>query len=167
MGLNPHGTPIIEVGALTWRQQVNDGFLLLDSGRITLRDILTNLPAAGTVDRFYFATDVQAIFYDDGTDWILVSSNRLRAVSTSPVTLDNSDRVVDVDASGGARTVNLPAATAAKGSIITIKKNEASGNAVTVTPNGGDTIDETVSLTSDNDKVTLISDGTSKWIVIG
>jgi len=63
--------------------------------------------------------------------------------SDSPYTLATTQdgELISVDTSGGAVTVNLPSiATAGNGWRITIKKSTGDGNAVTVTPNGTDTI---------------------------
>jgi hypothetical protein len=77
------------------------------------------------------------------------------------------DDVVLVDASGGARTVNLPTAVGNTGATITVKKTDSSGNAVTVDPNGSQTVDgaSTHALSSQYAKVTVVSDG-ANWAVV-
>lgn len=59
-----------------------------------------------------------------------------------PVVIADDGKLIDVDASGGARTITLPTvATAGDGFIIGVKKTDSSANAVTVDGNGSETID--------------------------
>lgn len=86
-------------------------------------------------------------------------------ITVTPTTLDETNGSVTVDATAGDKVINLPAvADALPGKIYTVKKVDASVNIVTVTPDGAETIDTaaTVVLTSQNDSVSLISDGT-EW----
>lgn len=71
------------------------------------------------------------------------------------------------DATGGNIVFNLPAASALSGRNIRVKKTDASGNTVTVTKAGSDTIDgaNTAVLKGQYDYVVLTSDGVSKWNV--
>ena len=98
-------------------------------------------------------------------------SNQVRNVNTTPVTLNQGQGLILVDASGGAVTVTLPAANSGVvggvlfGPVIRIKKIDASGNAVTISRAGADTIEgaNTMSLAVQWDKVTLAADGVSLW----
>lgn len=85
---------------------------------------------------------------------------------TSAYTATSSDCVISCDASGGAFTITLPTASGIAGRLYRIKKSDTSGNAVTIDPNGSETIDgsSTKSLTTAYDSVDLISDGTN-WEV--
>jgi len=69
-----------------------------------------------------------------------------------------------VNATSGAVTVTLPAAASNTGMRVSIKKIDASANAVTIDGNGSETIDgaTTSSLASQYDVATLICDGT-EW----
>lgn len=82
----------------------------------------------------------------------------------SPYTIEECG-VLHVDATGGAVTVNLPAATA--GFWTEVVKTDASGNAVTVNRDGTDTIEggTSVSLASQYDKSHLYipSTGGTEW----
>lgn len=60
---------------------------------------------------------------------------------TANYTLHETDTVVRVDATSGAVTVALPAAATVAGMIFIIRKVDSSGNAVTIDPNGAETID--------------------------
>lgn len=61
------------------------------------------------------------------------------AVAQSPYTVKATDETITVDASGGAVTVNLPAATGG-GRFLYIAKIDSSANGVTIQTNGGDTL---------------------------
>jgi hypothetical protein len=85
----------------------------------------------------------------------------------SPYTVPDWGYHVDVDASGGPVTVVLPTAVGKAGSLIEVRKSDDSANAVTVTPNGSETInraaswevedqDDSWSLRSDNVNVVVV-----------
>jgi hypothetical protein len=78
------------------------------------------------------------------------------------------DDFIYVDATGGARTVFLPAAAYMSGRVITVKKTDASGNTVTLDGNGAETIDgaATLVISTQNHARTVISDGVN-WRIIG
>jgi hypothetical protein len=84
-------------------------------------------------------------------------------------TAANSDDMINVDASGGARTITLSSATLDKnlGKVVTIKKTDSSVNAVTVTAVGGQTIDGLSSqlVATQNASMTIVSNGTN-WMII-
>lgn len=69
---------------------------------------------------------------------------------TAAYTATANDGTIEVNASGGAVTITLPAVTGTAGRIFVIKKTDSSGNAVTVDANASETIDgaTTVSLAS-------------------
>jgi hypothetical protein len=76
-------------------------------------------------------------------------------------------QLVPVDASGGAVTATMPAATTA-GQTIVVKKIDSSVNAVTVVPAGTDVINAsatTLLLEMQYDSATLVSNGAGAWIV--
>lgn len=74
--------------------------------------------------------------------------------------------IINVNASGGARTIELPSSTGMIGYELTIRKTDAVANNVTVQGYSGQTIDGgTVVLGSQYDRVTVRSDGTN-WIVV-
>ena len=87
---------------------------------------------------------------------------------TGTYTATTSDRTILCDASGGAFDIDLPTAASASGHILTIKKVDSSGNAVSIDPNGTELIDgssTSVSLVSQWQAYTIHSDGTS-WFVL-
>ena len=84
---------------------------------------------------------------------------------TSSTTLTEEDNVILCDASSATVTITLPLANTAKGREYKIKKIDSSANACTITASGTDLIDgsSSMSLSSQYDYVTLISDGVSNW----
>ncbi len=78
-----------------------------------------------------------------------------------------SEHTVLVDASGGPRTVTLPAASSSNRRILRIKKIDASTNTVTVEGNLSETIDGTLSaqLIAQWEVLTVHCDGTA-WFIL-
>ncbi|MCI0329876.1 MAG: hypothetical protein L0196_02835 [candidate division Zixibacteria bacterium] len=83
------------------------------------------------------------------------------------LTLGDAHSMVLCDAAGGAITVNLPTAVGRNGRQYTIKKIDGSGNAVTIDPAGGESIDffATYTLSTTMKYVTIVSNG-SHWFVV-
>lgn len=79
---------------------------------------------------------------------------------TANYTASGEDTYIIMDATAGALTVTVPAATALPGAVLTIKKTDASGNVVTV----GTTVDGTLNptLAAQYKSMTIQSDGT-RW----
>lgn len=77
------------------------------------------------------------------------------------------ETVIPCNAAGGAFAINLPTAVGIKGRVYIIKKVDATGNAVNVTPNGAETIDGAAPyvLNVQWQVVRIISDG-ANWLVI-
>lgn len=86
-------------------------------------------------------------------------------VASTPYSATLAAPILLVDASGGARTVNLPAASG--GGRIVVKKTDSSANVVTIDGDGSETIDGSLTLVLgfQYDSVTLVSDGSDWWIV--
>jgi hypothetical protein len=86
---------------------------------------------------------------------------------TASTTLVLSDSIVLVDATAGAVTVTLPPALNAEDKRYTIKKIDASGNAVTIDGNGAETIDgsATKSLATQYKAYEIVSQNGAWWIV--
>lgn len=76
-------------------------------------------------------------------------------------------QVVLWDASSGAKVVDLPPAASNLNTSIVVKKTDNSVNAITINGDGAETIDgsPSINLTSFNESVTLICDG-SNWFII-
>jgi len=70
------------------------------------------------------------------------------------------------NSSSGSITVNLPASSGNSGRILYIKNTGGSGNSVTVTANGTETIDGSNSQTvSDYDTLKIVCDGNNWWVI--
>lgn len=74
----------------------------------------------------------------------LTTSQKTIVFADSPYTVLAADATLFADATGGPITVNLPAAAANAGRIITVKKIDSSANEVTIDPNGAETLDGAV-----------------------
>ena len=87
---------------------------------------------------------------------------------TAAYTITTDNRVILCDATSAAFTVTLPTAVGIEGREFTIVKTDSSVNAVTVDGNGSETINgaTTKALSSQWDKVTVVSDG-SNWVIVG
>jgi hypothetical protein len=90
-----------------------------------------------------------------------------RRTLTAPGAAVAADYLLLADATAGAVSVGLPAAAAADGAVIVVKKIDASANAVTLDADGAETIDgvATQTLTAQYDAVTVVCDGVAWWIV--
>ena len=82
-------------------------------------------------------------------------------------TLDDTHFTVLVDASGGNRTITLPAAAGIGGRYYNIKKTDSSINTVTIDGNGAETIDgkTTKVITTQYENATIQSDGVN-WVLL-
>lgn len=132
------------------------------------------------VDTVRTITALQALLADntsrdispqDIRDMLVSLASRVEAtaVKTTTYTVGVFDAYVPCNATGAAFTVNLPAAASVgAGKEVTIKKIDASANAVTVDGNASETIDgaTTYSLSAQWKYVKLYSDGTN-WHIVG
>jgi len=92
-------------------------------------------------------------------------SNVSSRTVTASYTISQSDNVILADATGGAITLTLPPAI--NKNMFRVIKIDSSGNAVTITAQGSDTINgaATLSLTVQYDATQFSSDGTTLWEV--
>lgn len=88
-------------------------------------------------------------------------------VVTATTTLDASHGIVLVDATAGAVTINLPAASGLSGRGYVIMKIDSSTNGVTIDPNGTELINgsNTKTLLNQFNAVLIVTDGTA-WYSI-
>ena len=91
------------------------------------------------------ARSVQILDFTSGVNAIAGDVGGFLNVSTSPVTLAITDRYILVDATGGARTLNLPAIATSDLHVYVIKI-VAGGNTVTIDPNASETVDGATTL---------------------
>lgn len=87
--------------------------------------------------------------------------------TTTPYNLTGADDFVGVDATAGAKVVNLPDIANNRGREFTVQKTDASGNAVTVTPAGGNTLGGAGALAAQFSSMTVIAPETGTvWFII-
>jgi len=100
--------------------------------------------------------------------WSWDQSNRAgRAVLATSSSITASYAITLVNASGGSKVITLPTAAGISGRSFTIKKQDSSGNTVTVATTSSQTIDgaSTAVLSTQYQKVAVISDG-ANWAII-
>jgi hypothetical protein len=122
-------------------------------------------------DGFYLPLGTTTTSVAEGTNQYFTGSRArtaarlwtVRAVSAN-TTAATTDDLITVDASGAARTVNLPALASSQGMRFFVKKIDSSGNAVIIDPNGTETVDgvTTLSITTQYTTVRLVA-GASEW----
>lgn len=118
--------------------------------------------------RYDFVTAIS-----NGASWFIVASNRIAGNTryfdgTGTYDIDMTVDTYMLSAFAGALTARLPPANAAKaiGRTITLKKTDVSGNAVTVTEQGGPGPDNSSqSLSSQYKAITVVSNG-ANWFVV-
>jgi len=100
---------------------------------------------------------------DTYTNGLLVG----RAAKTTTYVVAAGDSLISADATGGAFTVNLPAAASHTGRVIYVKKIDSSANAVTIDANASEEIDgeTTLDLVIEGDCAMLICNGTG-WEIV-
>ena len=133
--------------------------------------LLASLQCRVKVGHADFDAAIATPYYVDAaqTGTVILHQNAwtdLRATS-STTTATLADGTILVDATGGARSVNLPPAATSAWKVYTVKKVDASVNAVTVDPSGAETIDGagTYPLALQYQSVTFQSDGTTWWVL--
>jgi hypothetical protein len=93
--------------------------------------------------------------------------NGYRVASKTATYTAANEEVILCDATGGAFTINLPAAASSAERVYCIKKTDSSANAVTVDGNASETIDGalTQSIAVQYSSITIVCDGTS-WFIL-
>ncbi len=121
------------------------------------------------------AIALEAYTTDDSSgviDALLISPRKIAPATsivakTGAYTATINDHVITCDASGGAFTITLPAASGLERIIYHIKKTDSSANAVTVDGNASETIDggTTATLTAQFESIMIVCTGT-EWFII-
>jgi hypothetical protein len=109
----------------------------------------------------------------NGAEWFIVSSNRMAGNTryfdgSGTYDIDMAVDIYLLSSFGGAMTARLPPANAAKaaGRSVTIKKTDVSGNAITVTEQGGSGPDQSSqTLPGQYDAITVASNG-GQWYIV-
>jgi hypothetical protein len=97
----------------------------------------------------------------------LVDNQQTRKTTTTPYTVVATDRTLLIDATAGAKTVNLPTTASSKWRILDVKKIDASANTVTIDGSGAETIDGALTkvIAFQYNSLTIQSDGTEWWVL--
>lgn len=105
----------------------------------------------------------------DGAAWNPMApiGNAIGTISTGTVLTTASTPTLLCNATGGAFTVTLPTAASTSGQIFNIKKTDSSANAVTIDPNGAETIDgaSTLVLNTQWQSAQIQSNGTAWYLL--
>ena len=84
---------------------------------------------------------------------------------TADVTLNERHFTVLIDATGGNVVVTLPPAASFPGKLYCVKRQDATGNTVTIQPSGSDEIDVSASATvAANGSLLIQCDGVDTWL---
>lgn len=95
-------------------------------------------------------------------EWTVVNN------SATDLTVTDGNTVVLASASAGGVTITLPSAGGSnKNRMIVVKKTDSTSNGVVIDPNGSETIDgdTTLTITTENASVMIVSDG-SNWSIV-
>ena len=151
MGVNPislGGTNNASLAVTNGGSIYTDGSKLMNTG-------------AGTSGQYLKSNGAAAPSWDNpsGTQTVVSKTN-----ADSPYTVLSSDQNILVDTSGGAITINLPAAASSNGRILTIKKTSNDFTACTIDGNASETIDgsTTTTINTRYESITIICNG-SNW----
>lgn len=136
----------------------------------SITDLRANRPTDNLLNgNFYTATDTGLTYIAIGGAWYPLGGTpgTIQSTSTSPYAVQAGDTVLLVNATSGTRVIQLPPAAVAQDRIWTIKKIDASGNTVDITPDGAETIDgvNPYSLTTQYQTARVGSNGTA-WFVV-
>jgi len=167
---------------------------LVGTRNIVIKHNIGNIQCCGAIDITLDNTfDFAFLFYDPTlTKWLALSAGTLTAAATLSgnntwtgtnqwnssvgykytavsidTTLDATQYMINVDATGGAKVITLPTAIGIVGRVYIIRRVNSGGNAVTVDGDGSETINgsTTHALTAQNQTVSIMSDGTN-WMIV-
>lgn len=93
--------------------------------------------------------------------------NAVVATKTTTYTATVTDYFIPVSASGGSWTLSLPAATNTGQTYVISRRDQTFANAVTVDPNGSDTVggSATTTLNTLDETLILVADGGTNWYI--
>jgi hypothetical protein len=179
LAVDPEWDSVIFIGANTTGYIIELPVGLTENKTLTFKFLakVTGLnidPGAGIVERFpYVALGGHALMYSydvTSTTWLLLGEYKpglnVRAIAAD-VTINDSDEFVLIDATGAARTVTLLPAADMRGKSVTVKKIDASVNAVFIQADGVELIDadNTQNIYDQWTSLTVVSDGTT-WSIV-
>ena len=170
LGLAANGT-----GTVTIRGNTNSGTLSLNNPANTYATHIkppSDLGADYTLILPDDDGDANEVLQTDGSgnlSWVAQSGGGLTIATTSSATysLSTYNTMVIVDSSSNAVEVDLPTASGNAGKTVDVLAKTGATNAVTVDPNGSETINGNAAsriLNVDYSNITLVSDG-SNWVI--
>lgn len=137
-------------------------------GPLTTKGDLFTYSTAG--ERIAVGTNGKRLVADSaqstGLSWVY-NTVVSKAFADTPYTATALDDLILVNATGGAVTVNLPAAASSSGKILAVQKTDSSTNAVTLDGNSSETIAglTTYALSANKEFIVLQCDG-SNWHIL-
>ena len=146
----------------------------ITAGHVSITRGSTTLTAAD-LTAYAQGSDMNRSDYDSDDDEIVDAAENINvanptavAFAASPYTVLAADTVLLLDTSGGAVEVDLPAVASSSGRVLTIKDEAGSAgtNAITIDPNGTETIDgsaTSATITTNFGVMELVCDGT-QWL---
>ena len=170
-------TPAAHASGVYVTHVLTAGALLNCPRSMTTTGDLEYLASSGAVSRLGIGTSGQVLTVPCGRPcWHPAASGGggigTPTTKTANYTASPGDLVL-CDASGGAFTITLPAASGNSGKTIAVKKTDTGGNAITVSRAGSDTISGLTSggqtsftVRAEGDCYWLVSDGTATWHVV-
>lgn len=139
------------------------------SGSITVNKSNTLLSVSAITASQINATNLLInVLQADTLDTTLNSIETAVDTITSSVTLSNNQHTILADAASGNITIILPNLSSSLEIEYVIKKIDSTINNIIISGSSGQIIDNntSISLTTQNDSVTLINDATSSWYII-
>lgn len=142
------------------------------SYRFTAEQMKTFVLSAGSVGSTQLASDAvtTAKILDGNVTKAKLAQGAIARLGFRSISADDSatddDDIIHVSASGGARTLTLPAVSGRAGKQYTIKKTDSANNAVIIDGNSTELIEglANLELLNQNDAVTIYCDG-SAWFI--
>jgi hypothetical protein len=121
----------------------------------------TETPAVDLVKLLAKINSAILHFYYEGIKYIDVSS------AHTVILVPEKETLIRVDTDGGAVTITLPALINLVGKVYNIKNVGTSGNDVTVTPNGSETIENEANQTiSDSENMKIMPGSATDWSIL-
>lgn len=172
LGLAAKGT-----GTVTVRANTNSGTLSLNTTG-NAKTVNITVPTTDSLAASYTLTlpindgSANEVLQTDGSgnlSWVAQSGGGLTIATTSSATysLSTYNTMVIVDSSSNPVEVDLPTASGNAGKTVDVLAKTGATNAVTVDPNGSETINGNAAsrtLNVDYSNITLVSDG-SNWVI--
>jgi len=173
IGTDTYGKVIIDVGqigiVLTRGAYIQNSDKFVFGSNVTTKiSSYLGLVDGGKLQTGSFGVNISNYNHENIHSRILCNGSFATKVDTvsANTTLGIDHHIVLVNASGGARTITLPNATTCAGRQYIIKKVDSSTNAVTITPQTGQTIDgqASISITTQYDYRGVVSNGANWYL---